>query len=135
MKYWLLKTDADTYSFDDLVRDGGTDWDGVRNYQARNNLRLMMPGDLAFIYHSVTDKAIVGIAEIVSEYFPDPTDIEGKWAAVKIKPLRKLANIITLDQIKLIPQLSELPLIKQSRLSVMPISDEEFELINKLADK
>lgn len=135
MKYWLLKTDADTYSFDDLVRDSSTDWDGVRNYQARNNLRLMMPGDLALIYHSVTDKAIVGIAEIVSEFFPDPTDIEGKWAAVKIKPFRKLANIITLDQIKLIPTLSELPLIKQSRLSVMPISDEEFKLIDKLSNK
>ncbi len=134
MNYWLLKTDADTYSYDDLVRDGETNWDGVRNYQARNYLRSMLLGDKALLYHSVTDKAVVGITEITGEQFPDPTDIEAQWVAVRIKPIHKFANPVSLDKIKSIDALSNLPLIKQSRLSVMPISDAVFQTIIELGD-
>lgn len=129
MNYWILKTDADTYSFDDLIADGETIWDGVRNYQARNNLRAMIPGDIALIYHSVTDKCIVGTSEIISSPMPDPTDETNQWTAVRIKPLDKLSKYISLDEIKSDPKLAELGLVRQSRLSVIPISSTEFEII------
>ncbi len=134
MNYWLLKTDADTYSFADLQRDGRTIWDGVRNYQARNNIRAMQPGDIALIYHSVTDKCVVGIAEIITMPFPEPNDLENKWTAVDIKPIALLKRPISLDEIKADAQLEDLPLIKQSRLSVMPISQTAYDRILYLSN-
>ena len=131
MKYWLVKQEPDKYSFDDLIADGKTFWDGVRNYQARNNLREMKIGDKILFYHSVSDKKIAGLAEVSRENFPDPND--EKWIAVEIKPLEKFAKPVTLDEIKTHKDLQNIALIKQSRLSVMPLTREEFEMIEKLS--
>jgi predicted RNA-binding protein with PUA-like domain len=135
MAYWLLKSDADSYSFSDLEKDGSTAWDGVRNRQARNNIAAMQIGDLALIYHSVTEKQIVGLAEIISEPFHDSTIDDPVWLAVQIKANDRLKNPVSLSKIKSNPELSNLPLIKQSRLSVMPISDEEFKIIMQMSEK
>ncbi len=130
MNYWLVKQEPEKYSFDDLVSEGATVWTGVRNYQARNNLREMKTGDRVLFYHSISDKAVVGAAEVSKENFPDPTD--GKWLAVEIKPLEKFAKAITLDEIKAQESLQNIALIKQSRLSVMPLTKDEYETIIKL---
>ena len=127
MKYWLVKQEPEKYSFDDLLNEGRTVWDGVRNYQARNNLREMKTGDKVLFYHSVSEKAVVGAAEVEQESFPDRND--EKWLAVRIKPLEKFAKAVTLDEIKLHTDLQNIALIKQSRLSVMPLSKKEFETI------
>lgn len=130
MNYWLVKQEPESYSFDDLIKDGKTDWTGVRNYQARNNLRAMKTGDKVLFYHSVSEKSVVGLAEISKEEFPDPTD--EKWIAVELKPLEKFAKPVTLEQIKAEKSLGNIALIKQSRLSVMPLTKKEFETILKM---
>lgn len=130
MNYWLVKQEPESYSFDDLIRDGQTDWTGVRNYQARNNLRAMKLKDKVLFYHSVSEKSVVGLAEVSRAEFADPTD--EKWIAVEIKPLEKLAKPVSLEQIKAEKALENIPLIKHSRLSVMPLTKQEFETIAKL---
>lgn len=132
MNHWLMKTEPSTYSWEDLMRDKKTGWDGVRNYQARNNLKAMKKGDLVFIYHSMDDKAIVGIAKITKENYPDPKDNE--WVAVEIAPIKKLKKPITLAQIKADKRFTNMALVKSSRLSVQPVRAEEFDLVIALSD-
>ncbi len=129
MKFWLVKQEPEAYSFVDLLKDGKTDWTGVRNFQARNNLRDMKIGDKVLFYHSVSEKAVVGLAEVSREEFTDPTD--EKWIAVEIKPVEKFVKTVSLEQIKSVKTLENIALIKQSRLSVMPLSKKEFETILK----
>lgn len=132
MNYWLLKTDPESYSWENLLQDKYTDWDGVRNYQARNNLKLMKIGDIALIYHSVDDKIVKGIAKITKEYFPDPKDND--WVAVGIEPIQSLNNPVSLATVKNTKELSEIALIKQSRLSVMPLTEIEYNKILELSE-
>ncbi len=129
MNYWMVKTEPSDYSWEEFVKDGETVWDGVRNYQARNNLRAMKDGDIVLFYRSVKNPAIVGIAKVVGEPFPDPTDASGKWTSVKIVPLKPLKRELPLKEIRQIPALSEIRLLKQSRLSVLPLTYEELETI------
>ena len=131
MNYWLVKSEPGSYSWEDLVAKGEDVWDGVRNYQARNFLREMKKGDLVYFYHSGKEKAIIGLAEVSEEAFPDPKDAD--WVAVKIKEKQKLKNPITLSQIKSEDLLSDMLLIKQSRLSVMPVKKSEFDKIQKMS--
>lgn len=133
MKFWLVKQEPEEYSFADLQRDGKTDWTGVRNFQARNNLREMRHRDKVLFYHSGGEKAVVGLAEVSREAFTDPTDDEGKWIAVEIAPLEKFAKPVTLGEIKAHQELQNIALLKQSRLSVVPLSETEFATIIKLA--
>ena len=133
MNYWLLKSEPSTWSWDDQSKVKKEMWDGVRNYQARNNLMKMKKGDLCFFYHSVNEKKIVGIVEVVKEHYPDPTDKTNKFVVVDIKTKKKLKNSVSLKQIKSQKKLSHLALIKQSRLSVMPIDEESWYLIMKMA--
>jgi predicted RNA-binding protein with PUA-like domain len=130
MKYWLVKQEPEKYSFDDLIKDGATDWTGVRNFQARNNLRQMKIGDRVLFYHSVSEKAIVGLTEVSREEFVDPTD--EKWIAVEIKPLEKFAKPVTLEDIKANKNLENIALIKQSRLSVISLTEMEYETILRI---
>ena len=132
--YWLVKSEPDVWSIDQQKKAGakGTVWDGVRNYQAANNLKAMKKGDLCFFYHSNIGKEIVGIVEVIKEYFIDPTDKEKKFVAVQLKFKKKLKNFIQLEIIKQNKELSRLPLVKQSRLSVMPIDSKSWKLICKL---
>jgi predicted RNA-binding protein with PUA-like domain len=135
MQYWLMKTEPGAFSFDDLIRDGKTVWDGVRNFQARNNLKAMKKGDRVLIYHSVTEKALVGIAEVSREHYPDPTDNpKGDWAVVDVIPVGKLKRPLTLAEIKANQELADLPLIRQSRLSVMPLDKKFFDKLVSLSD-
>ncbi len=131
MNYWLVKQEPEKYSFDDLVKDKKTVWDGVRNYQARNNLRDMKKGDQVLFYHSVSEKSVVGLAQVSKENFADPND--EKWLAVELKPVEKFKKTVTLDEIKSDKTLENIALIKQSRLSVMPLTRKEFEKILKLS--
>ena len=133
MNYWLLKSEPSTWSWDDQSKVEKEMWDGVRNYQARNNLMKMKKGDLCFFYHSVNEKKIVGIAEVVREHYPDPTDKTNKFVVVDIKAKKKLKNSVSLKEIKSQKQLSHLALIKQSRLSVIPIDKKSWDIINKMA--
>ncbi|WP_156840516.1 EVE domain-containing protein [Novosphingobium aquimarinum] len=133
--YWLMKSEPDAYSWDDLVAEGEGTWDGVRNHRAANNLRAMKVGDEAFFYHSNIGKEIVGIVEISQAGLADPSDPEGKWAAVKVKPVRKLARPVTLKEIKADPELTEIELIKLSRLSVAVITAEEWKYIIALSKR
>ena len=132
MAFWLLRSEPDAYSWDDLMRDGGTEWNGVRNYTARNFLKVMEPGDRAIFYHSNTQKAAVGIMEITRAWQPDGDD--GKWASVKVKPVRKLGKPVTLEAIKAEPRLAALEMIRQSRLSVTPVKPEEWAVILEMAE-
>ena len=132
MNHWLMKTEPSTFSWDDLVRDKKTGWDGVRNFQARNNLKAMKKGDLAFIYHSNDDKSIIGIAKISKENYPDPADND--WVAVEIAPVKKLKKPVSLAQIKADKRLSNMVLVKSSRLSVQPVRADEFDLIISLSE-
>jgi predicted RNA-binding protein with PUA-like domain len=132
MNYWLVKSEPGTFSWDDLVRDKKTVWDGVRNFQARNNLKNMKKGDLAFFYHSGEDKAIVGIGKIIKEGYPEPKD--NSWVAVDIAPDKKLKKPVTLAQIKADKRLGNMVLVKASRLSVQPVKAEEFDLILALSE-
>jgi predicted RNA-binding protein with PUA-like domain len=133
-KYWLVKSEPDVWSIDQQKKCGskGTVWDGVRNYQAANNLKAMKKGDLCFFYHSNIGKEIVGIVEVIKESFIDPTDNEKRFVAVQVKFKQKLKKFVTLEEIKGIKELSNLALIKQSRLSVMPIDSKSWKIICKL---
>ncbi|MBM4283115.1 MAG: EVE domain-containing protein, partial [Deltaproteobacteria bacterium] len=139
MACWLVKTEPETYAFETLERDGRACWDLVRNYLARNNLRAMRVGEQAFVYHSVGPKEIVGICEIVREHYPDPkaTD-EGeppdRWSAVDVKPVQRLPRPVSLDELKAHPILYKMELIRQSRLSVCPVTDEQWAAVLALAD-
>ena len=127
MAYWLMKSEPESYSWDNLVRDGGTEWDGVRNNAARLHLRAMQAGDEAFLYHSMSDKAVVGIMRIASAPRPDPKD--SNWVSVRVEPVRKLERPVTLAEIKAEPSLKDMELIRQSRLSVAPVRDEEWRKV------
>ena len=133
MNYWLLKSEPDAWSWEDQVKEGTSMWDGVRNYQARNYLMKMRKGDLCFFYHSVTNKDIVGIVKVVKEYYPDPTDKTDKFVVVDVKAVKKLRYPVSLSQIKKHKKLQEIALIKQSRLSVMPLKKTEWNIIIKLS--
>ena len=132
MNYWLVKTEPEEYSFDDLLRDGKVIWDGIRNYQARNNLKSMKNGDKVLVYHSGKLKEIVGVAEVIKEHSLEPNDKTYTWFVVGLKPVKKLKQTISLNQIKKEKCLSNMPLLKQARLSVMPISKSEFDFIVSL---
>ena len=134
-RYWLMKSEPDAYSWDDLVAQGEGTWDGVRNHRAANNLRAMNVGDEAFFYHSNVGLEIVGIARVSQAGLTDPTDPEGKWAAVKVKPVKKLARPVTLKEIKADPAMAEIELVKLSRLAVGVITPEEWEYILALSRK
>ena len=134
MKYWLLKSEPKTWSWDKQVREGPSMGDGFRNYQARNNLMKMKKGDLCFFYHSVSEKKIVGIVEVVKEFYPDPTDKTGKFVVVDVKAKNKLKRTVSLQEIKLIKKLSKIALVRQSRLSVMPILKTEWLEILKISN-
>ncbi len=130
MAYWLMKSEPESYSWSDLVRDGGTEWDGVRNNAARLHLKAMKTGDEAFFYHSMSDKAVVGIMRIAREARPDPKDKD--WVSVRVEPVRAIEPV-TLASIKAEPRLSKMELIRQSRLSVAPVRDEEWARILQMA--
>ena len=133
MNYWLVKSEPAAYSWADFTRDGSTDWTGVRNYQARNFLRDMQLGDLVLYYHSVTDKQVVGVAEVAAPAAPDataPTDSD--WVAVRLRPREALATPVTLARIKQDERLTQIALLRQSRLSVMPLKPEEFDVLLEL---
>ncbi len=132
--HWLMKSEPDVYGWDDLVAEGEGTWDGVRNYRARNNLRAMKEGDEAFFYHSNVGLEIVGIVTISKSGLPDPTDDTGRWASVKVKPLRKLARPVTLKQIKADPQMAGTELITMFRLSVCTVKPEEWARILELSE-
>ena len=131
MARWLMKSEPESYGWSDLVRDGGTEWDGVRNNAARLHLKAMKAGDEAFFYHSMSDKAVVGIMRITREARPNPKDPD--WVSVRVEPVRPLARPVTLAQIKAEPRLAKMELIRQSRLSVAPVRDEEWKLVLELA--
>ena len=133
MAYWLMKSEPASFSWDDLVRDGGTDWDGVRNNAARLHLRAMKAGDEAFFYASMTDKAIVGIMRVTGTGQPDGAD--GSWVKVPVEPVRPLSRPVTLAEIKAEPRLAKMELIRQSRLSVAPVREEEWKLVVEMADR
>jgi len=132
-QYWLVKSEPSAYSWANLVADGKTSWTGVRNFTARNNLRAMRKGDAAFFYHSVTEKAVVGIAEVVREAYADPTAKEGDWSAVDLAPEKALAKAVALEEIKGNAKLKEMALLRLSRLSVQPVTKAEFEEIVRMA--
>jgi predicted RNA-binding protein with PUA-like domain len=130
MNHWLLKTEPDTFSWDDLVKEKVSRWDGVRNFEARKNLKAMKKGDLAFFYHTGDEKSIVGIARVVKEFYPEPH--EPDWVAVDITPERKLARPLPLSEIKQERKLAEMVLVKVARLSVQPVTPAEFKFIEQL---
>jgi len=134
MNYWLVKSEPGEYSFQDLLKDGKTMWEGVRNYAARNNLRAMKKGDLVFFYHSVNGKEVVGIAQVDREYYPDPAATMGEWLVVDITPVKPLAKPVNLKTIKATPELQNIALVRIGRLSVMPLEKSEFEKILALGE-
>jgi predicted RNA-binding protein with PUA-like domain len=131
MAHWLMKSEPESYGWDDLVRDGGTEWDGVRNNAARLHLKAMKKGDEAFFYHSMSDKAVVGIMRVTRDAQPDPKDAD--WVSVRVEPVRALARPVTLAEIKAEPRLAKMELIRQSRLSVAPVRDDEWKVLLELA--
>lgn len=134
MNYWLIKSEPNAYSWDDLVKLGRDHWDGVRNYGARNNMRAMKDGDLALFYHSVNEKSVVGIAKVVREHYQDPTTGDDRWSVVDFVPDQKLKRSVTLEEIKQHPQLTEMVLVNNSRLSVQPVLKEEFYVVVQLSE-
>ena len=134
MAYWLVKSEPGTWSWDDHVKVGVEGWDGVRNHQAANNLRAMKKGDKVFFYHSVNEKRIVGVVEVVKEAYPDPTDASGKFVMTDLKALYPVKRPVTLAEIKAEPKLANLPLVRHTRLSVLPVSTDEWKLICKMAE-
>ena len=134
MNYWLVKSDPDTYSWQDLLKDGKTSWDGVRNYAARIHLRGMKKGDLVLVYHSGGESVVLGIASISKEYYQDPTTKDDAWVSVELKAVKALKTGVTLKQIKSDKSLKDIALIKISRLSVMPIRKEEYDRILEMSD-
>ncbi|MEL6561270.1 MAG: EVE domain-containing protein [Bacteroidota bacterium] len=135
MNYWLIKSEPNTYSWDDFVGLGKDHWDGVRNYQARNFMKEMKPGDLALFYHSVKSKEVVGVAEVVSDYYQEPTTDDDRWVVVDLIPKVKLKNPVSLQQIKADERLSEMVLLKNSRLSVQPVKREEYDIVIQLSEE
>jgi predicted RNA-binding protein with PUA-like domain len=133
MARWLMKSEPESYGWSDLERDGGTEWDGVRNNAARLHLKAMKPGDEAFFYHSMSDKAVVGIMRITREARPDPKDPD--WVSVRVEPVGALARPVTLAEIKAEPRLSKMELIRQSRLSVAPVREDEWNVVLELATR
>jgi len=131
--YWLVKSEPTAYSFDQLVKDKRTVWDGVRNFQARNNLKAMKAGDRVLFYHSVVGTAVVGIAEVEREAYPDPKAADAGWVAVDLIPVKALKRPVTLDEIKAEPSLGDIALVRQGRLSVQPLTREAFDTIVALA--
>jgi predicted RNA-binding protein with PUA-like domain len=129
MRYWLIKSEPGTYSWNDLVRERRTRWDGVRNFQARNNIRAMQPGDLALFYHSGDERSIPGVARVGSAPYADPTAKDGDWSVVDVEPAFALREPVGLDRIKSEPALREMVVLKQSRLSVQPVRKGEFDAI------
>lgn len=129
LRYWLVKSEPFKYSWKDLVKDGWTYWDGVRNYEARNNIRAMAAGDQLLFYHSNEDRAVVGIAEVIREHYQDPTTDDDRWSVVDIKPLQALSAPVTLAEIKREPRLGNMQLVTRSRLSVSPVTADEFGVI------
>lgn len=132
MNYWLVKSDPDTYGWSDLVRDGRTSWDGVRNHKARNYLRAMKPGDQVLFYHSGEEKSVVGVMKVLSAAYPDRTAQEDIWSAVDVAPARTLKNPVSLSRIKSEPSLRGIQLVRVARLSVMPLEREQFQTILSL---
>jgi predicted RNA-binding protein with PUA-like domain len=132
MQYWLVKQEPEDYSWSDLVLDGKTVWTGVRNYQARNNLRAMEKGDRVFFYHSGEDKSVVGLAQVARTAYPDPTAKEGDWSCVELAPVKPLKHPITLTAIKAEPVLQEIHLVRNGRLSVMPLSANHYQRLLEL---
>ena len=135
VNYWLLKSEPSTWSWENQVKAGVEMWDGVRNYQARNNLMNMKKKDLCFFYHSVSEKSIIGIVEVVKEHYPDPTDKTGKFVVTNVKTKKRLKKAVSLEEIKSNPKLSNMALIKQSRLSVMPLTKNEWDAIIRISKK
>ena len=135
MAYWLVKSEPFKYSWDKFVKDGQTFWDGVRNYTARNNLKAMKKGDEVFFYHSNEGLEIVGIAKVAKEAYQDPTTEEDAWVAVDLKPVKKLKSPVSLQQIKAEKRLKDMALLRLSRLSVQPVTEEEWEVVMEMANK
>ena len=133
MAYWLVKSEPGAWSWDDHVRDGTAEWDGVRNHQANNNMKAMRIGDRVFFYHSVNEKQIVGVVEVTREHYPDPTDASGKFGMVDFKALMPVERPVTLAEVKAEPGLENIPLVRHSRLSVMPVSADEWRIICRMA--
>ncbi len=133
MAYWLAKSEPSTYSWDDLVKEKQTCWSGIRNYAARIHMRNMKKGDEVFFYHSNEGVEIVGIAKVIKEAYPDPTTDDDRWVAVDLKPVKKLKNPVSLESIKKEKKLKEMALVRISRLSLQPVSDEEWEIVMKMA--
>ena len=132
--YWLVKQEPEAYSWADFVRDGQTPWTGVRNFQARNHLRAMRRGELVLFYHSVSEKCVVGLARVEREAYPDPTAKEGDWSCVDLKPVKPLKKSVSLETIKADAILHEIPLVRQSRLSVTALAKPQFERLLRLAE-
>jgi predicted RNA-binding protein with PUA-like domain len=132
--YWLVKTEPDSYSWSEFMKEGLAAWTGVRNFQARNNLRTMKKGDLVLFYHSVSEKQAVGLARVAREFYPDPTAEDGDWSAVDLAPVKPLVKPVSLEIIKTDKVLKEMPLVRNSRLSVTPVSEAQFQLLMKLAE-
>ena len=135
MNYWLVKTEPETFSWDDLLNKGSSMWDGVRNFQARNNLRKMKTGDILLFHHSGKTPGIIAIAQVTREHFPDPTATEGHWSVVDVEPVRALKRFIPLHELKQIPELNDMVLVRNSRLSVQPVKEEEYNKILELENK
>ena len=134
MNHWLVKSEPDVYGYDQLVAEGRGRWDGVRNYQARNNLRAMQMGDLCLFYHSNIGLAVVGIARVVREHYPDPTAESGDWSCVEMETVKPFVRPVTLIEIKAHPGLQQLLLVRNGRLSVMPVSFDEFSIIMAMGE-
>lgn len=134
MAYWLVKSEPGAWSWDDHARAGVAEWDGVRNYQANNNLKAMRKGDRAFFYHSVDEKRIVGVLEVVREHYPDPSDGSGRFGMVDFRAVAPVRRPVTLNEVKAHPELQGMALLRQSRLSVMPVTAQEWKTICRLAE-
>ncbi len=134
MAYWLFKSEPNTWSWDEQVKEGkgGAEWDGIRNYQARNNMTAMKIGDMGFFYHSIDEKRVMGIVKVVTEAHPDSTDTTGKWTCVDVAAVEPFIDPVTLEQVKAEPKLADMVLVKNSRLSVQPVTDKEWKIICKM---
>ncbi|MEP5613058.1 MAG: EVE domain-containing protein [Cyclobacteriaceae bacterium] len=135
MNYWLIKSEPGTYSWDDFVKLGRDHWDGVRNFKARNNIKAMKVGDICLFYHSVSEKSVVGLAEVVKEYYPDPTTDDHRWYVMDVVPVRKLKRPVTLAEVKADGRLDRMKLVTHSRLSVQPVTEEEYGIILELSER
>lgn len=133
MRYWLVKTEPEEFSWEDHAREGVSMWNGVRNYAARNHMREMALGDQVLIYYSGKERGIIGLSEVVRRHYPDPTATEGDWSVVDLRPLRRLRQAVSLDLIKTVPALAQMALLRLSRLSVQPVTAEEFDTLMQLA--